>query len=84
MKQVETVVAYTLDEFIEGIVEKVKQGWDIDRDKSPILYGFIYECGLVRDATQIQLDKDAAELAKPTRAEILAKARAAKAAKATE
>ena len=84
MKQNETIVEYALGTFVQKIVDKIKQGWDIDPNNPASIYGFHHECGLVRDATNEQLESDAAELAKPSRAEILAKARAAKAAKSSE
>lgn len=61
------------------IQEMVRDGWSLDEDRPVTLYGFMWEVWFERDATDAQIEKDAAEAAKPSRAEILAKARAAKA-----
>lgn len=61
----------------------VSEGWEIDPSKPLTMLAFgQLECGFIRDATDEQLEADAKP--KLTRAEILAKARAAKAAKREE
>lgn len=80
-KQTKNVTEYNLHNFIQSILKEAKKGWEIDESNPPAFYGMMYETGMVREATDDQLDADAAELAKPSRAEILADARAKKAAK---
>lgn len=81
-RQTTTVLEYGLQEFMFACEKLRLDGWEWDEQSPPAFYGFCYEAHLHRDPTQIQLDKDAAEAAKPSRAEILAAARAAKKAKA--
>jgi hypothetical protein len=64
------------------ISEACQDGWRVDPDRPMTLLGFLWEVWLLRDATDEQIADDAAEAAKPSRAEILAKARASKAEKA--
>lgn len=63
------------------VQEMVLDGWEIDPFHTFAQIGNMWECGFVRSATDAQLSADAAELAKPSRAEILAIARKAKAEK---
>lgn len=63
--------------FINDIVAAVKDGWELDDQNPPGLYGFYYEVQLLKDENLI-------EPPKPSRAEILANARATKAAKKVE
>lgn len=76
------VTAHTLHDFIFMIVDLLGEGWEFVDDSPPTTYGFMYECALTRNPTQKQLDTDLARSSKKTRSEILAIARAAKAAKA--
>jgi hypothetical protein len=80
-KQTKQITEYNMVTFIQAIVDASKEGWKIDENNPPAFYGRIYEVILERNASDEQLAADAAELAKPSRAEILAKARAAKKAK---
>lgn len=66
------------------VQKMVRDGWSVDEDRPMTLLGFQWEVWFVRDATDAQIASDEAEAAKPSRAEILAKARAAKAEKAKE
>lgn len=66
------------------IQKMVRAGWSIDENRPLSLYGYMWEVWFIRNASDEQLAQDAAELAKPSRAEILAKARAAKAEKAKQ
>ena len=64
------------------IQELVREGWEIDPDYPLDHLGFGLECRMIRDPDAAQL---AADAAKPlSRAEILAKAREAKANKKKE
>lgn len=80
-KQQQTILCGSLQEFVFTIDELRRDGWEFDPDMPPIEYAFKYECGLIRNASEQQIQKDQAIEGKPSRAEILAKARAAKAAK---
>lgn len=66
------------------IQEMVRKGWTVDEDRPMTLLGFQWEVWFKRDATDEQLAKDEADLNKPSRADILRKAREAKAAKKNE
>lgn len=74
MKQTRTILTPSLYVFAYELQEAIQQGWEIDGDTPPTTFGIVYECGLMRE-----VDEGFTE--KPTRAEILAKARAAKKAK---
>lgn len=68
-----------------AIQKMVQDGWTIDEHRPLTFYSFgTVEVGFVRDPNEEQLRKDKEALEKPSRAEILAKARAAKAEKAKE
>ena len=76
MKQEKIVISTSLPSFVLECLELKGKGYEIDPDFLPAQFGTQYECTMVRIATEEQLAHDA----KPTRAEILARARAAKAA----
>jgi hypothetical protein len=78
MKQGTTVVSASLPIFIADIIDLTKKGWEVHPDYEPNQGPILYECLMVREPTPEQTAEDN----KPSRAEILAKARAAKAAKA--
>lgn len=80
-KQETVILSYSLPDFIYKIDEHRQAGWEFHKDHEPGVFGFTYECHMIRNATDDQLEKDQTEANKPSRAEILAKARAAKAAK---
>lgn len=61
--------------FIQQIVDLALQGWEVDERNPPMLLGYLYECQMLRDEEVVDPPP------KPTRAEILAKAREAKKAK---
>ena len=82
-KQVAIVASHSLIAFTAEILEKAKQGWDFDFEMLPVQGIHMYECAMVRYPTKEELQRDADALGKPSRADILAKARAAKAEKAT-
>lgn len=77
-----TILSSALQDFVFRIDEARQEGWEFDANSPPTVYGFTYEAAMWRDATEEQLENDAIEAAKPSRGEILAKARAAKAEKA--
>lgn len=80
-RQNQSVAGSTVEIGFE-IQRMVQQGWEIDPDKPLTFLGFgNLEVSFWRDADYEQLARDAAELSKPSRAEILAKARQAKADK---
>ena len=64
------------------IQEMVEEGWDVDPERPMSQLGFMWECWFIRDVTDEQLQAEAEDADKLSRAEILAKARAAKAEKA--
>lgn len=68
----DVVLCNSLAEFVFRIDEMRQNGWEFDPEMPPVVYGFSYEAGFKRPAK---------DNGKPSRAEILAKARAAKAAK---
>lgn len=72
--QNKTVLTPNLGAFVREIAELVADGWEVDDDHEPGLFGFSYECHLVRQVPEGHVEK-------LTRAEILANARAAKKAK---
>jgi len=82
MKQTKVVLAHSLQTFIFALDALRQDGWEFDPEMPPNVYGYIYEGGMIRLPTDDQLAKDEADANKPSRAEILAKARAAKKAKA--
>lgn len=61
--------------FINEIVEATAQGWKLDEQNPPNLYGYFYE-------THLLMPENEVPEVKPSRAEILGNARAAKKAKA--
>lgn len=82
--QRQVVLEYNPVTLAYKIQELVLDGWLIDEDRPLNQIGFYWECGFIRDSTAAQRQADAEQAEKPTRAEILAKARAAKAAKKLE
>lgn len=64
--------------------ELILAGWVIDPQMPLTQLGFLWEIGFVRSATDQQITLDEEEASKPSRADILKKARDAKAAKAVE
>lgn len=80
-RQEQSITGSTVEVGFE-IQRLIQQGWEIDQNRPLTFaaYGNL-EVSFVRDASHNQLAFDAAELSKPTRAEILAKARQAKADK---
>lgn len=81
IEQKEVVLCNSLSEFVYRIDEMRQNGWEFDPEMPPVVYGFSYEAGFMRAISDKQHAEEVAELNKPTRADILAKARAAKAAK---
>lgn len=77
MKVNKTVMDANLVVFVQQVVELAKEGWEMDETNPPALYGFYYECKMLKEESEI-------EEPKKTRAEILADARAAKKAKSTD
>jgi len=75
VKQTKVILQYNLQTFIQEILESVENGWELDQNDPPCVWGTSYECRMTRA-------DDVPEEYKITRAEILHKARAAKAAKA--
>jgi hypothetical protein len=74
-----TIVNMNLSQFVQDVADATLQGWDVDPGKPAEQWGLLYEVGMVLN------DERASEyVEKPSRAEILQKARAAKAAKAEE
>lgn len=63
--------------FVNEVVDLALDGWQLDENNPPGTYGFSYEAHLLKDENLIPPHK-------PSRAEILGNARAAKAAKKTE
>jgi hypothetical protein len=80
IKQHTVVLCRSLAEFVYTIDEYRQAGWLFDPDMPPVEFAFQYECGMIREVTEEQIEQEN----KPSRADILAKARAAKAAKARE
>lgn len=76
-KATKVIQSPNLAEFVKLVVEASRDGWEIDDMNPPSLYGYFYETVLLKDENDV-------EPPKPTRAEILAKARASKAQKAAE
>lgn len=74
LKNSKQILSNNLEDFVVQIINEVENGWELDPNYPPGMFFHSYECGLVRDS-EIQ------EEIKRSRAEILAKARAAKAAK---
>lgn len=75
MKLSKTIQNPNLELFIREVIEATSQEWEIDPKNPPQMYGFYYETIMLRD-------EEIADEVKASRAEILARARAAKAAKA--
>lgn len=75
MKTSKPVLNANLGEFIKEIIVLAGQGWEIDDNNPPSLFGYMYETVMLRDEN---IEDPPAPL---TRAEIAAKAREAKAAK---
>lgn len=80
MRQEKLVSSPSLPAFVIECMDHATQGWKVDPERIPAQFGFLHECYLIRDASALQIEHDEKEAAKPSRAEILAKARAAKAA----
>jgi hypothetical protein len=76
MKEIKTIINPSLYKFVADIEESVKEGWDVDFENAPpIMWGLVYEVGMIREAE---------EKPKMSRAESLAVARAAKAEKRSQ
>lgn len=76
MKQTKSILTPSIYVFAYELQEAILDGWEIDGDVPPVTWGIAYEVGLMRE-----VDENAPKL---TRAEILARAREAKAAKADQ
>jgi hypothetical protein len=74
MKNSKAILTGNLESFVVQILEASDEGWEIDPSNPPTMLGYNFECIMLRDS-------DIKDEAKLTRAEILANARAAKAAK---
>lgn len=74
MKTSKSILDPNLGAFVQTVIEHALQGWTIQESNPPSLLGFYYETVMERDEDIVDPP------AKPSRAEILAKARAAKAA----
>lgn len=70
--------------FLEAVKQKWADGWELDPDDGPMMYNFAYKTAMRRDAEHVKAEADRIAAGKPSRAEILAKARDAKAAKQRE
>jgi len=74
-KTLKTVVNPNLEVFVAELMELAINGWELDMNQPPAQYGLLYEAHVLQDTDKIVPPA-------MTRAEITAKARAAKAAKA--
>lgn len=74
MKNSKAILTGNLESFIVQILEAVDEGWELDPSNPPTMLGYNFECIMLRDSGIM-------DEIKRTRAEILASARAAKAAK---
>jgi hypothetical protein len=83
MKQVASIATHNLIEFVDECIAKALAGWEFIPDHKPSQDLHMYTADMVRFPTLAELQADADELGKPSRADILAKARAAKAEKAS-
>lgn len=70
------VVDANLSVFLQEVADAVRDGWSIDPVNPGNIYGYLYEVHLLKDESLIDT--------KPTRADIAAGARSAKAKKAAE
>lgn len=70
-----TLTCMGLQDYTKALVEAIKAGWEIDSSNPPIVIGFTFTCPLKRD-------DGIEDPLKPSRAEILRRAREAKALKA--
>jgi hypothetical protein len=70
-----TLIKYGLPDYTEALAEALKAGWELDASNPPTVIGFTFTCPLKRD-------DGIEDPVKLSRAEILRKAREAKAAKA--
>lgn len=86
MSETKSIINVNLSAFLREFQEHVQQGWEIDDNAPPNLWGVAYETGLVRTDKSIAAMATRQVDAPPplTRAEILARARAAKVAKRLE
>lgn len=77
-EQTTVVLDPSLLDFTTQVIDLAREGWELDEENPPRMVGFMYEAHMWRDPTEEQRN------AQPplSRAEILAKARAAKAEKA--
>lgn len=78
MKTTKQILDPNLGIFVQAVIDAALQGWTIQEANPPTLLGFCYETVMERDEDIVDPP------AKLTRAEILAKARDAKAAKAQQ
>ena len=74
MKNSKAILTGNLESFVVQILEAADDGWELDPSNPPAMLGYNFECIMLRDS-------DIKDEVKLTRAEILANARAAKAAK---
>lgn len=74
MKTTKIIVTPSLYVFAFELQQAIQEGWEIDGECPPAAWGLVYECGLMRE-----VDENAPQ--KMSRSDILAKARAARAAK---
>lgn len=74
-RQTKTIVEYGLPGYMKEVIKALEEGWEIDWDNPPAVYGFAYEAHLSHEG-------EISEEAKLSQSEILRKARQAKADKA--
>lgn len=79
-EQTKEILSHSLIGFSQELVDLAADGWQLDEDNMPSMHGFMYVAHLWRNPTEEQRNAQP----KLSRPEILAKARAAKAALAQE
>jgi hypothetical protein len=77
MKVSKLVVSPEIGEFVQFINDHQKLGWELNKNNPARHIGWLFEVEMFRDEEIVDPDK-------PSRSEILAKARASKAAKKAE
>lgn len=75
------LLEYNPGKLMSTVQDMILDGWLLDEERPMNQVGFYWEVGMVRDSTSAQRAKDEAELNKPSRADIMKKAREAKAEK---